>query len=189
MDCFREFDLGGELTDRITKCRGRVREAKELSAVLRTGDKERFVSLFNQQVVKDFPDEFRQFHPVLTEWVRTEILPQRKIGLDHPTAQQPISPGRGGNDRVVLRWNWPPQRFSTDCLIGLCRSAPGREALPDDTTTTSRRRIQRSQWEAADACMPLNLRSTDGRIVAVWAEVDLGFKTLFSEPLILGRVP
>jgi hypothetical protein len=185
--CFEKYEFSPDLKERLIKTRKRVQEVKGLINALHTGQKSRFVELFDQDVVRRFAARFVPYQARLTNWITTEILPREKIGLNEPQLEKSMtaSPGRLG--RWQFRWTWPPRRFTSHCLLGFCRKLPSGITNPRDVVGHCIP-IERRQWESAGAYYDIKPESEWGNYVAVWAEVDLGFEKLLSEPLVLGRL-
>ena len=185
--CFEGYEFSGDIKERLIKTRQSVQGVKGLIDTLHAGQKTRFVELFDQDVVRKFAGRFAPYQARLSEWVKTEILPRQTLGLKEPHIERSItaSPGRLG--RWQFRWTWPPRRFSSQCLLAFCRAMPSGMGGPEQIAG-HRIHIERRQWESAGAYYDIKPDPAWGVYVAVWAEVDLGFERLLSEPLVLGRL-
>ena len=186
-NCFQKYEFSPDIKQRLVEAKQIVEEINKLVDSLKSGQKKEFVERFDQAVVCEFANRFGPHQEQLAEWVKTEILPSKKMGLKEPKLQKQImpSPSRPGN--FQFRWTWPPRRFSSDCLLAFCRERPTMRSSPEDVATY-RINIPRVQWESGGAYYDIKPLPIWGSYVAVWAAVDLGFETLFSEPLILGRL-
>ena len=114
-----------------------------------------------------------------------------KIGLRPPIASDGLVKSQQvGGHRA--NWIWPHPNLSSTCILGICRRKPKRG---DDPTQMKSRDLLWKQWIARDQIDGNNRgfifhprREQIKCYVAVWAVVDLGFKTLVSDPLVLGRL-
>ena len=185
--CFENYNFSADIKERLIKTQQRVQGVKGLIDTLHAGQKSQFVELFDQDMVRTFSTQFAPFRSRLTDWVKTEILPRQKMGLREPQLEQPMtaSPGRLG--RWQFRWTWPPRRFTDQCLLAFCRRLPSGPINPREIAGHCIP-IDRRQWESSGAHFDIEPKPQWGNYVAVWAEVNLGFDRLLSEPLVLGRL-
>ncbi|MHC4179777.1 MAG: hypothetical protein ACYSWU_19890, partial [Planctomycetota bacterium] len=85
--------------------------------------------------------------------------------------------------------SWPPERFSDQCVLAISAQLPGPESVPDNTALLHRVPVDRQSWEAGGGSWIVHAEPDwAGAYVVVWAVVDLGFRTFYSLPLVLGRL-
>lgn len=174
--------------DRISKARRAVAETRGLLDSIRNTQRRRFTELFNSRAIRDAAAQFAPFQALLRDWVVTEVLPREKNGLGPPTVGHSIRMAPGSTS-VQLRWNWPAARFSDACLLKVCRSKPAADVPPEQVPAQQTLTVQRRAYETGGGQVVLPLRpNAQGGIVIVWAIVDLGEETFYSEPLVLGRL-
>jgi hypothetical protein len=125
----------------------------------------------------------------LEAWSRTEVLPAEKIGLRPAVGRASLVrlEKRRGSYRV--RWTWPQQRFTNECVLAVCAEPPGPDDDPRQLPALFRMPLDRQNWESGGGSRVIHVKPEWGdSVVAVWAVVDLGFRLLFSQPLTLGRL-
>jgi hypothetical protein len=92
-----------------------------------------------------------------------------------------------GSCRVVLPW--PDRRFSEQFILAICTDLPSPKAFPEETQALHRVTIDRESCEDGKYRLVNEDPEWIGAYVVVWAVVDLGFRTFYGFPLVLGRVP
>ncbi len=89
-----------------------------------------------------------------------------------------------------MRWSWPPSRLSDRCVITLSPREPGANDGPMQLAADARVELTRNDWNAAGGSHVMEVEPTwGGDYVAAWTVIELGFATLYSEPLLLGQLP
>lgn len=156
------------------------------------GDRSGFVQSFSARVIREHAPAFEKHWQTLIDWTEAEVLQTHKLGLLLPVGVKPIETvGGAGNGplRVVFRWKWPEPRFTEDCRVVLCRSRPDPAASPEDTPCLFRISKTRELYQSAGGYHAQQVDPAwKGCYVVVWARLDLGATTLWSEPLLLGKV-
>ena len=72
--------------------------------------------------------------------------------------------------------------------MAICKQRPRPQTQPDDVPSVYTASIAREQWNPeAGYQIPLDA-AWEGSFVMVWAAVDVGFQTFYSEPLELGQI-
>lgn len=168
-----------------------IEEARRLLAALKHQDRSTFRELFDARIIRHDPTAFAPYRDQLRNWMRTEVLPAEKLGLAAPTGQRALTWEDGviSVPRCRIRWNWPKPRFSDLCMLAICREPPPAGADLRHSTSEVRLRVDRKSYEEGGGCRALALDPSyvDGYIV-VAAVVDLGFESMVSQPLVLGRL-
>ncbi|MDA1015287.1 MAG: hypothetical protein O3A00_12655 [Planctomycetota bacterium] len=185
---FKGWPFSSYETDRISKAIDAIEGIKHLVEALRSGDRPKFVELFDIRHVQKYPREFADFRDSLVQWIDTEILDRELLGLRPPIMGNAVRPMPGGTTFQV-RWTWPSPRYTTKCLLKICPSQPGAETSPDDVRAHQTFSLDREMYEKAGGyrrvvAKPNWLNS----YAVVWAMIDLGFAKLYSQPLVLGRL-
>jgi len=74
-------------------------------------------------------------------------------------------------------------------VLGVSPQEPGACDEPDDLDLLDRQVIAREEWETGGGSRVIACPERfAGCYVVVWAVVDLGFHSFFSQPLVLGRL-
>ena len=144
---------------------------------------------FDAGVVRAQAERFAPYQTILEEWLRSEVLPLDKLGLE-PAADQPtLSSVEEPEGHLRATWKWPAARFSEECILAVCTAKPVAGDDPEQIPVHWREHVDAAQWAADNSgrLIPVE-RSWEGGCVAVWAIIDLGFQKLFSPPLILGQI-
>jgi len=126
---------------------------------------------------------------LLARWIRLEVLSPEKLGLRSAGGRRGVVPVEkpAGSQRV--RWSWPQGRFSDQCVLAISAEQPGPEAVPEETALLHRVPIDRESWERGGGSWIVHTEPDwAGAYVVVWAVMDLGFRTFYSLPLVLGRL-
>jgi len=88
-----------------------------------------------------------------------------------------------------LCWNWPDPRFCDECLVAICPNKPRAGEDPRASKSHVRMPIDRRSYEDGGGSRLIHIEDGWlGSYVIVWAVVNLGFRTCYSEPLILGQL-
>ena len=71
-----------------------------------------------------------------------------------------------------IRWTWPQQRFSEQCILAICPEAPPAGGDPGEVSVYYRLPIDRASWEAGGGSRQIHVSPEwrDG-CVAVWARL------------------
>ena len=116
-----------------------------------------------------------------------DVLPLPQIGLGPAIGRANISRLEDQRNACRVRWTWPPPRIADECLLAVCPSAPLSTDLPSDVQAVYRAPIDRSAWESGGGSRVIEpLPEWVGFHLVVWACVDLGFASFYSQPLVLG---
>jgi hypothetical protein len=202
-DAFRAFDIEndpcikgyvhGDVVRRFLEEAGRdVAAVQGMLDALRRGDRAVFADAFSARVIREHAGTFASHWDTLLEWTRSEILPARRLGLGPAVGVKAVESRAGGNpefQRCVFRWKWPDPRFTDECRLLLCRSKPAAAASPEDTPSLLKIPKTRELYQSAGGFHAQQVGAAwQDCYAVVWARIDLGAVTLWSEPLVLGRV-
>ena len=185
------YPFGAALDGRIVSAKKKNANVRAMIDALRDHCDEDFGKYFDHRVLKANLPAFTPFQTQIRDVVRREILPVAKLGLSKPLVGPSISSASGGSSRYQVKWAWPAQRFTDQCLLGICQGMPDGQADPA-AVAIHKIPIDRHRWEAGGGVYSLTAKSEwkakRADVLAVWAVIDLGFSTFYSEPLVLGRV-
>ena len=174
--------------EKFDAARQQLQTVEDLLQALADDDRSQFHEAFDQELLRAHADRLQVLHGAVDDWMNTEILPLEKLGLKVPED----SPGirRESRKKYELRWEWPEQRFTHQCVIGICPEAIKPGTSPEHGKTRRIVTIPHEQWVAAEGKITLGAESDwSGAHIYVWAVFDLGFRLFYSEALSLGRLP
>jgi hypothetical protein len=180
------YPLAATTADISEKALQRVRGAQELIAALQAQQTARLRELFDVRVLRDYAGQFAPYQPQLSRWLEAEILPCEKNGLKLPLVGPPVVPLAGGG-AYKLQWNWPPPRFSEQCVLKICHAKPEGPTSPEQVEGFTIP-IDRKSYDGLGHRVIHPKPAWQGAYVVVWAAIDLGFRKYYSEPLLLGRL-
>lgn len=163
-------------------------DGESLLAALSGNDLMTFCENFDVRVIREHPEKFEAFGQRLMQWARSQFRFCDKIGLAVTRGRDSIAAVPGAKDSCLLRWSWPPSRFSETCLLGLARGSVASESSPDDLQLDMRRLIKRDLYESGRGIIVRLDRLTIDCHAVVWAVLDFGFGTIYSDPLLLGSL-
>jgi hypothetical protein len=188
--CMQGQELPTELTGKLKELRAKVHKATaaKRQAIVNTlmeNDRPAFVELFDAALISDICVQFRHHQPVVSQWVESEILPASRIGL---AADPENAVVRDEDGNLTTRWTWPASTISHECRLLICQDRPTANALPEDVDAQYSVAIQRHEWDEAAGHQVQPNPELDGSDVYVWAVIDLGYQTFYSEPFRVGRI-
>jgi hypothetical protein len=158
----------------------------------KTDDRVGFVQSFNARLVRGHAGTLRPHWHRLVAWVKSDVLPAERLGLKPPTAQRPLELQPAADrksTRCTMRWNWPEQRFTEECRVMVCRNRPAAGESPDTIKGWVDFPMTREMYQSAGGFRRHVIDAAwQGAYVVVWAKIDLGAESFWSEPLVLGKV-
>lgn len=187
--CLANYPLPAELHGVVKTARERAGRTGALLEALRDEQRSSFRELFDARLIRDCAERFAPYESLLGRWIRSEVLSPEMLGLGSAAARGSVEELNkpAGSHRV--RWSWPHERFSEQCVLAISVEEPGPQAVPGETALLHRVPVDRESWESGGGSWVLHSeRDWKGAYVVVWAVVDVGFRTFFSLPLVLGRL-
>ena len=185
------YPFGSTLAGRIQSATAKLTRIQSLVNALVAHDDAGFAKQFDHRIIKANRSMFIPYQSQIHDILIREILPVEKLSLAKPLVGRPVDAAKNVVNRYQVKWNWPSQRFTDNCLLGICRGTPSGRVDPAEVAV-HRIPIDRQRWEAGGGVYSLTVkpdwRAKLADMVVVWAVIDLGFGTFFSEPLALGRV-
>ena len=93
--------------------------------------------------------------------------------------------------RFIATWNWPEERFSSECRMTICAEVPSPHTSPDDVVGVHSAIFRRDEipWSTGEPYEFEVPKEWEGHHVLVWAMLDMGFQIYYSQPLELGPIP
>jgi hypothetical protein len=170
------------------RCDEPVPKVAPMLAALRDKNVDKFCENFDARLVRAHQDQFVLYRQLVVAWARDRFRSPNRIGLRPSRGRESVVPVPGGNGSSQVNWMWPDPRISDTCVVGLSRKDAAANESPDDISLEMRRTVTRGNYEAGRGVIIHSDRSTAGCNVVVWASIDLGFESLYSEPLTLGRL-
>ena len=180
----KDYPMPSSWTPVIRSARQRIAKMESLEAA----DPSKFAPLFDARILRQYEERFRPFQQLLEAWTRSEVLPADKIGLRPAVGRASLVHLEKG-DSYRVRWTWPQQRFTNECVLAVCAEPPGLDDDPRQLPALFRMPLDRQNRESGGGSRVIHVkREWGGSVVVVWAVVDLGFRLLFSQPLTLGQL-
>lgn len=148
-------------------------------------DRTAFLDRFDAHVVAEICQQARHHQPVVRQWVEAEILPADRIGfaIDAETAIT-----KDEDQQLRIRWTWPPSTITDQCHLVVSDQRPGQHALPEDLPALYSATIARDQCDEQAGHLIQADPQWEGSRIFVWATVELGFQTFYSEPFEIGVI-
>ncbi len=183
------YPLRAEWSAAIEAAKTRVGKTAALVAMVQSRDAASFWQRFDARLIRRHPDIFAPYQDLLRRLTEKEILPLERLGLGPALARASLLCADWDAGIYHVRWTWPQQRFSEQCILAICPQAPGPGDDPGEVSVYYRVPIDRASWEAGGGARQIHV-SPEWRegYVAVWATVDLGFQRFVSHPLVLGSL-
>jgi len=166
----------------------RVAKTDSLLDAIRHEDRAAFAELFDVRLIRHYAERFKPHEVILNDWTRTEILPLERLGLKLAVGRASLVLVDRRERAYRVRFTWPQARFAGQCLLGIAADEPHFEDDPRELELLYRTPLDRQTWESGGGSRVVRIeRGWSEATVVVWAVVDMGFRTLYSPPLILGR--
>jgi hypothetical protein len=184
-----DFPLPASWQAAIQSARDRVAKTASLIATLQQDDAATFWERFDARLIRRHRDLFAAYEELLRRWTEKEILSPARLGLGPALGRSSLVCVDRAEGVYCVRWTWPQQRFSEQCILAICPQSPGPGDEPGSFSVYYRLPIDCASWEAGGGSRLIHVQPEwrDGWL-AVWAMVDLGFQVFASHPLVLGRL-
>jgi hypothetical protein len=183
------YPLPGSWHEAIQSAKHRTNTVDALEKSLRSNDRSLFLELFDIRLFQRYAKRFEPYQTRLTEWTEREVLPADNMGLRPAIARASVVAMNKTDRTYRVRWTWPQQRFTDECILAVCEKEADIGEDPREVAACFREPIDRTKWESGSGSRVIHAeRAWLGRLVTVWAVVDLGFRLLFSHPLVLGTL-
>lgn len=184
-----EYPLPAEWGGVVKTARDRIGRTEALWEAVRDEQRSAFCERFDVRLVRACPERFAPYESLLARWIRSEVLSPERLGLRPAADRASVVPVDKPPGSHRVRFVWPEARFSDQCVLTICAQQPGPEAVPEETALLHRVCVDRQSWESGGNAWLLHTEPDwAGAYVVVWAVVDLGFRTFYSLPLVLGRL-
>ncbi|MCH8923626.1 MAG: hypothetical protein IIA67_10825 [Planctomycetes bacterium] len=181
----QDYPLRSTWAGPIRLAQDRTEAIGQLVEAMEEGDSQRFVELFDVELLARFSDNLIDYEPQIQDWVEMQIRPCEHVGL-RPAFHSPLVKIVGESYR--MRWSWPPSRFSDRCIVTLSPHEPNANNDPLRLASDARVELTHDDWNAAGGSLVMEVEAAwGGDYVAAWAVIELGFTTLYSQPLLLGQ--
>lgn len=183
-------ELPSDVKTAAEKSRAKARQAvaakrQAIITTLLDNQRQTFADLFDAKLVAEICEQARHHQPLVSQWVESEILPLKKIGLSIDP-EHALSRDEDQNLRIV--WNWPPPHVANECRVVIAAKRPAPGTVPDDVEALYRTVVTRDDWDPAVGLTMVFDPEWHGATVFVWAVIDLGFQVFFSDPLHVGQI-
>jgi hypothetical protein len=186
------YPFAAHVVQVLRKAETDVGAVRGMTEALEKGDRAAFGRAFSARVVREHAATLRPYRERYLEWLKSDLLPCDKLGLQLPRGQRALECEPGSDrksTRCKLSWQWPGARFTDNCAVLLCRNRPAAGESPEGITAWHKFQMTRENFEKAGGTKTVHAEAGwKGCYVVVWARIDLGDEVLWSEPLVLGKV-
>jgi hypothetical protein len=170
--------------------REKLTKTRRLAAVLAQRQRAEFLAAFDVRLLRESPEQFAAHRALLADWARADVRSLEALGMGPAVARASLVPLDEPRGAYRVRWTWPPTRFSEQCLLAICPAPPELDDDPSVLPALERIVTTRPMWESGGGSRLLEAPPQwAGAYVVVWAQIDLGFDSFYSHPLVLGRFP
>lgn len=188
-DCLQGYPYPPQWGLAVKGALAEVAALRGLLDVLSRNDPLGLSEVFDSRVIRQNASAFDEYRPQLRDWVPAEILPTERLGLSQPVARKGLSQENGSHTAFRICWKWPEPRFNEHCIVAVCKSKPPAAKDPTKLSVHLRMRVDRKSYEEGGGSRVFHAQPDwRGSYVVVWAVIDLGFQSFYSEPLVLGRL-
>lgn len=184
--CLQDYPLPANWAQTLQAMARDAAAIQELLVALSGDDPRRLLSAFDAPTIAKNEAHFAPHRQKLLAWMGSDILPAARMRLGPPLAQPAISHRAGA---LWICWNWPQPRFTDTCVLAVSRDEPGPADELNNQSLCRKLHVDRRSFEDAGGGRLLQLEPAwDGCYISVWAIVNLGFRALASEPVVLGQL-
>jgi hypothetical protein len=188
--CLAGYAFDDATTRWIEWAREVGRAVREMTAATERGDDKAFLASFDAAFLRDHTVMFQTHWQQILEWVRSAVMPAAKP--QPPIGQRAfeVEPGTGKSEsRCRLTWRWPDHRFTDKCMVVISRDKPNAASEPSNIEPLLSFTVTRGAYQSGGGYYTLQAKPEwKGGYITVWAKLDLGTDTLWSQPLVLGRI-
>ena len=189
LPCLANYPWSREVVKVIHRAKDKIVGARNLLGVLKNDERSRFLEVFDARIVRENSSTFAPYHTLICEWLKTDVLPADRLKLSLPTGRRALVKEEGSSTNYQVCWNWPLPRFTEQCMLIICPEKPNPTDNPREIPVHFRQLVDRARYEEGGGSLLIHTQPDWLRgYIAVWAIIDLGFATFFSECLVLGRL-
>jgi len=190
--CLAGYPFAGTIARYLAQAAMDVGAVRGMQDAIKAGDHDAFARSFSARILRENAAAFADQWSTVVEWTRTHVLPPGRLGLASPVGARAVEAKQAGTNgylRCILRWKWPEPRFTDECRVLICRNRPAERASPDAVTAVLKIPKTRELYQSGGGYHTQQIdAAAKGCYAVVWARIDLGSETLWSEPLVLGKV-
>jgi len=184
-----DFPLPPEWAPLVRRAQQRAARLQPMLDALARRRLQDFTAVFDAGTVRNYADRFEPYRELLQQWVGSHLLALEAIGLTKQDTTEPIQRADAPNEGWLVRWQWPDERITDECLVGVAGEEPRPCDRPEDLPLRGQWRAKRSPGQSPAPLWLPDAGELAGGYVVVWAVVDVGFQRWTSDPLLLGRIP
>lgn len=187
---WRNYPLPEHWKKAIQAAKERIARTARLLQALQNNDVHTFCKAFDAALIQQHQQQFGPHEDRLCEWTRRHVLSTQRIGLLHdPVRASLLLESTDDDISYRARWTWPQRRYCQECILAVCAREPRPGEDPRELPVYHRVLIDRNRWEVGSGSIVFHAQAEWGEaVVAVWAIIDLGFRTLPSHPLVIGHL-
>jgi hypothetical protein len=163
------------------------RAVDTLKSAIKEGDGEKFIALYDQQLMERYKESFAEVVDVLPEFIEQEVL--SKIRLKKAVIGDSLVRGHGD---YKARWQWPKDgdhlRLLTKCIVGVGNAIRKIPDSPNASQLLAFETVDFKQYVAAGGKNFPKVPHWNGARVMVWGELDIAGSLYYTKPVFLGTM-
>jgi hypothetical protein len=163
------------------------RAVDTLKSAIKEGDGEKFIALYDQQLMERYKESFAEVVDVLPEFIEQEVL--SKIRLKKAVIGDSLVRGHGD---YKARWQWPKDgdhlRLLTKCIVGVGNAIRKIPDSPNASQLLAFETVDFKQYVAAGGKNFPKVPHWNGARVMVWGELDIAGSLYYTKHVFLGTM-
>jgi len=163
------------------------RAVDTLKSAIKEADGEKFIALYDQQLMDRYKESFAEVVDVLPEFIQNDVL--SKIRLKKAVIGDSLVHGRGA---YKARWQWPKDgkylTLLTKCIVGVGNASRKIPDSPNASQLLAFETVNFDQYMAAGGKDFPHVRDWNGARVMVWGELDIAGSLYYTKPVFLGTM-
>jgi hypothetical protein len=163
------------------------RAVDTLKFAIKEGDGEKFIALYDQQLMERYKESFAEVEDVLPEFIENEVL--SKIRLKKAKIGDSLVRGHGA---YKARWQWPKDgkylTLLTKCIVGVGNASRKIPDSPNAGQLLAFETVSFDQYMAAGGKDFPHVPDWNGARVMVWGKLDIAGSLYYTKPVFLGTM-
>ena len=187
---WQDYEFPKEWAPIIRDATGLLKSIWDNVSAIEKGDPAGFLEVIDPKLVKDFWGTFEKCSARLDQLVDEVLRLNANNRLQLPMGQRPIMPFTAGKRlQFLLRWQWPLPKFCDRCFLAICPDVPDNDTPPAEVAMRHSWEIDVKKWKQGRMQYAIFVEQEYlGSHAVVWADLEVGKKRCYSEPLVLGKL-
>ena len=163
------------------------RSVDALKSAIQESDGEKFIALYDQQLMERYKENFSDVEDILAEFIGNDVLSE--IRLKKAKIGDSLVRGNGA---YKARWQWPKEgkylTLITKCILGVVNASRKIPDSPNANQLHAFETVSFDQYMAAGGKdIPL-VPDWNGARVVVWGELDIAGSLYYTKSVFLGTM-